>query len=220
MTRRRRWHLRQDRRRAPPQASRRIVVPVLELLRRRRRRQVEREVDGRFGRGDAAGVGSAPAMRIDYTKTTRLMPGVPQMVIEHRLRNTGRSRSSRAPTITTSSSWTGSRPVPAFVVTAPFSLTTTGRPTRPWPSCVATSSCTTRCWRWATRCRRGCRDSGPALPTTTSGSRTRTSGLESDSWRSASDEPGALVDSDDARARAVHRLGDQAWRGVRVDLHL
>lgn len=70
--------------------------------------------------------GSGYAYR--YTKTTRLMPRVPQMVIEHRLRNTG-TRLLESSTYNHNFIVLNGQPTgPAFVVTAPFALTTTRPP--------------------------------------------------------------------------------------------
>jgi hypothetical protein len=63
-----------------------------------------------------------------YTKTTRLVPGAPQMVIEHRLRNTG-TRLLESSTYNHNFIVLDKQPTgPAFVVTAPFELTTTRPP--------------------------------------------------------------------------------------------
>ncbi len=70
--------------------------------------------------------GSGYAYR--YTKTTRLMPGAPQMVIEHRLRNTG-TRLLESSTYNHNFIVLDGQPTgPAFVVTTPFSLSTTRPP--------------------------------------------------------------------------------------------
>lgn len=73
-----------------------------------------------------ADAGSGYAYR--YTKTTRLIPGAPQMVIEHRMRNTG-TRPIESSTYNHNFIVLDGQPTgPAFVVTAPFTSTTTRPP--------------------------------------------------------------------------------------------
>ena len=54
----------------------------------------------------------------EYEKTLRLVPGKPELMIEHRLKNTGQSRSTQRSTTTTFCGW--NQAMPASRVTFPF----------------------------------------------------------------------------------------------------
>lgn len=71
---------------------------------------------------------STSGFAYEYTKITRLTPGAPQLVIEHRLRNTG-TRLLESSTYNHNFVVLDGQPTgPDFVVKAPFTLTTTHLP--------------------------------------------------------------------------------------------